>query len=215
MIGLKMMLQYKYKNERYDKSVKLFYIALNYYKMSIQSVAVFCGSKSGNAAIFERETIHLGELIGMNSITLVYGGGKKGLMGAVANAVLSKKGKVVGIIPEVLIEWEQQHTGITELKIVSDMHERKKLMYQLCDAAIILPGGHGTIDEMFEMLTWNTLQIHNKKIFILNINGYYDHLIQFIKTMYNSDFLYEQWDERIKIFKTAQAIFDFLASNKK
>lgn len=183
--------------------------------MSIQSVAVFCGSKLGNDESFKIETVALGELIGTNNITLIYGGGKKGLMGTIADAVLNKNGKVIGIIPEVLIEWEQQHTGITELKIVSDMHERKKMMYQLCNAAIILPGGNGTMDEMFEMLTWNTLQIHNKKIFILNINGYYNHLIEFIKTMYESDFLYEQWNERIKIFETAQAIFDFWALDKK
>ncbi len=183
--------------------------------MSIQSVAVFCGSKMGNDNLFEKETNHLGTLMGLNNIQLVYGGGNKGLMGTIANAALRNNGKVIGIIPEVLIEWEQQHTGLTELKIVSDMHERKKLMYQLCDVAIILPGGNGTMDEMFEMLTWNTLQIHNKKIFILNINGYYNHLIEFIKTMFHSDFLYEQWDERIKIFETAQSIFDFLALNKK
>ena len=94
---------------------------------------------------------------------MIYGGGNKGLMGAVANAVMENGGKVTGIIPEVLIGWEHQHTGITDLQIVADMHARKKIMYDLCDAAIILPGGYGTLDEMFEMLTWNTFKDSQQK----------------------------------------------------
>jgi uncharacterized protein (TIGR00730 family) len=183
--------------------------------MQIQSVAVFCGSKLGNDKAFELETKELGELLGLHKIKLIYGGGNKGLMGTVANAALKQNGEVIGVIPKVLVEWEQQHNGITELIVVNDMHERKKLMYQLSDAAIILPGGNGTMDEMFEMLTWNTLQIHNKKIFILNINGYYNHLVEFIKTMFKSDFLYEPWEERITVFPSVKSIFDFLALNKK
>jgi uncharacterized protein (TIGR00730 family) len=104
-------------------------------------------------------------------------------MGDVANAAMENGGKVTGIIPEFLIGWESQHVGITDLQVVADMHARKKVMYHLCDAAVILPGGNGTLDEMFEMLTWNTLKIHNKKIIILNTSGFYDYLIKHIEYM--------------------------------
>lgn len=126
--------------------------------MSINSIAVFCGSQTGSNPLFEQHANELGEYLGKNGIALIYGGGNKGLMGAVANAAMKEGGKVTGIIPELLIGWEHQHTGITDLQIVQDMHSRKKILYDLCDMAIILPGGFGTLDEMFEMLTWNTLK---------------------------------------------------------
>ncbi len=151
--------------------------------MKYKSLAVFCGSQIGVDACYKQQATELGEFMGKNNITLIYGGGRKGLMGAVADAAMENGGKVIGIIPELLIGWEQQHTGITDLQIVADMHARKKIMYDLCDAAIILPGGYGTLDEMFEMLTWNTLKIHNKKIILLNCNGFYDHLIGHIESM--------------------------------
>ena len=97
---------------------------------------------------------------------------KEGLMGAVADAVLANGGTVMGVIPKVLTEWEHQHLGLTELAVVPDMHSRKKMMYDMSDAAIMLPGGFGTLDELFEMLTWNQLKIHDKKIYILNSGGF-------------------------------------------
>ena len=99
--------------------------------------------------------------ISKNNITLIYGGGNIGIMGTIADAVMENGGKVIGVIPKILVEWEQQHQGITELLIVDDMHIRKQKMYELCDAAIILPGGFGTLDELFEMVTWNQL-IHSR-----------------------------------------------------
>jgi len=108
-------------------------------------------------------------------------------------------GKVIGVIPQVLVEWERQHTGISELFIVDDMHIRKKKMYELCDAAIILPGGFGTLDELFEMVTWNQLSIHDKIIFILNSDGFYNHLISHIDKMQEENFLYEAARKRIII----------------
>ena len=164
---------------------------------NFKSVAVFCASKTSNNALFTEHAEMVGKLIAQNEITLVYGGGKAGLMGTVADAVMNNNGKVIGVIPEVLSNWELQHNGITELKVVCDMHVRKKMMYELCDAAIILPGGNGTLDELFEMLTWNTLNIHNKKIVLLNSAGYYDHLIAHITTMSAEGFLYENWKERL------------------
>jgi uncharacterized protein (TIGR00730 family) len=174
--------------------------------MEYKALAVFCGSQPGNNPLFKEHATELGELMGKRNITLIYGGGRKGLMGAVADAVMGYGGKVIGIIPEVLIGWEHQHTGITDLQIVEDMHVRKKIMYDLCDSAIVLPGGHGTLDEMFEMLTWNTLNIHNKKIILLNSAGFYDRLLEHIKQMHQSGFLYEDWQKRIVVSNTPQEI---------
>jgi len=178
--------------------------------MQVNSLAVFCGSKSGNDPIYIEEALILGGLMAQHEITLVYGGGNKGLMGAVADAVMQGNGKVIGIIPEILLEWEQQHQGITDLRVVADMHIRKKMMYDLCDAAIVLPGGNGTLDELFEMLTWNTLKIHTKKIILLNCGNYYDHLIAHIEKMYKEDFLYEEWQERLIVCTTAAEAINFL-----
>ncbi|HSU49167.1 MAG TPA: TIGR00730 family Rossman fold protein [Segetibacter sp.] len=182
--------------------------------MIIKSIAVFCGSQNGSDPIFTQHAKELGEFLGKNNITLIYGGGRKGLMGAVADAVMQNGGKVTGIIPEVLIGWEHQHTGITDLQIVADMHARKKIMYDLCDAAVILPGGNGTLDEMFEMLTWNTLKIHDKKIILLNSAGFYDHLINHIKHMQQCNFLYEDWTQRILVASTADEAISFLGEDK-
>ena len=157
--------------------------------------------------MFEAEATQLGYLLAKKNITLIYGGGNKGIMGAVANAVLERKGKVTGIIPHILTEWKSHHNGITQLIIVDDMHTRKRMLYEKCDAAIILPGGFGTLDELFEMLTWNQLNIHNKKIFILNTAGFYDHLIAHIQQIQKENFLYEGIVERMTIIPTV-AIFE-------
>ena len=166
-------------------------------------IAVFCGSKSGKNPVFERDAYELGVAMAKNSIALIYGGGNKGLMGAVANAVMANGGEVIGVIPELLLSWEHQHEGITDLRVVADMHVRKKMLYDLCEAAIILPGGNGTLDELFEMLTWNTLQIHNKKIVLLNSGNYYDHLIKHIEHMAAEGFLYEDWKNRLIVCNSA------------
>src|SRR5688572_12597269 len=167
--------------------------------MSIQSLAVFCGSKNGVNPLYKQHTIELGSLIVKHKITLVYGGGNVGIMGVIANEVMAQGGKVIGVIPKVLVAWERQHTSISELLVVDDMHIRKKKMYDLCDAAIILPGGFGTLDELFEMVTWNQLSIHDKQIFILNSGGFYNHLIAHIMKMQDESFLYEEAQKRIII----------------
>lgn len=182
--------------------------------MQYTSVAVFCGSKNGNDPLFLQHAKELGELIAHHHIRLIYGGGGVGLMGAIADTVMLHGGTVTGVIPEVLVTRERQHHNITELKVVTDMHVRKKMMYELCDAAIILPGGNGTLDELFEMITWNTLKIHEKKIILLNSAGYYDHLITHINVMQQQGFLYEDWEERIFIFNDPASIFASLASDK-
>ncbi len=177
--------------------------------MTITSLAVFCGSKSGNDPLFCEHAKQLGYLLAQKKITLIYGGGNKGMMGAVANAVLEKNGRVIGIMPKILTGIEHQHYGVTEMFEVTDMHSRKRMLYEKCDAALILPGGYGTMDEFFEMLTWNQLNIHDKKIFILNTSGFYDHLISFLHKMEDQNFLYHKIVDRLTIVSSPdELIFD-------
>ena len=156
--------------------------------MTIQSVAVFCGSKTGINPIFADHAAQLGKILAENKINLIYGGANVGIMGVIADAVMSHGGNVTGIIPKVLVDWERKHDSITELIITEDMHDRKKIIYSRCDAAIILPGGFGTLDELFETVTWNQLSIHDKHIFILNSGGFYNHLIRHIDEMKAENF---------------------------
>ena len=178
--------------------------------MGISAMAVFCGSKTGNDPLFVKHAKQLGNLLGEKKTTLIYGGGNKGLMGTIANAVLEKDGHVIGIIPHLLTEFEHQHNGLSELLIVEDMHVRKKMLYEKCDAAIILPGGYGTLDELFEMLTWNQLDIHNIKIFVLNSGGFYDHLLAHITRMQSEHFLYEKITNRLVIFAEPNELAEYL-----
>ncbi len=175
--------------------------------MEFKSIAVFCGSKSGNNELFVRDATLLGNLLAEKNILLIYGGGNKGMMGAVANAVLKKDGQVIGITPELLLGWEQQHTGISELIVVDDMHKRKRLMYEKCDAAIILPGGFGTLDELFEILTWNQLSIHDKPIYLLNTAGFYDSLLVHVEKMVQENFLYNSIQNSFTVVITPDQIF--------
>ncbi|MCE2844756.1 MAG: hypothetical protein RLZZ328_812 [Bacteroidota bacterium] len=167
--------------------------------MKPKAVTIFCGSKSGNHPSFENEAKAIGALLADMGIQMVYGGGNKGLMGAVANSCLEKGGKVVGIIPQLLLEWEAQHTGLTELIVTETMHARKLLLYDKCDIAVALPGGLGTFDELFEMLVWNNLSIHEKKIVLYNFEGFYNPLIEMIQKMETEGFLYEKSRYRFTI----------------
>jgi uncharacterized protein (TIGR00730 family) len=176
----------------------------------IRSLAVFCGSKSGKNPLYEKHATELGNMMAELGIELIYGGGNKGIMGAVANGALEKGGKVTGIIPQLLLEWEQQHTGITELIVVDDMHTRKKMLYEKCDAAIILPGGFGTLDELYEMLTWNQLNIHSKEIYILNTAGFYDALVLHMHKMQDEQFLYDKVEDRITVIASPGELKTYL-----
>jgi uncharacterized protein (TIGR00730 family) len=180
--------------------------------MKIKSVTVFCGSKSGNQAGFTNQATALGNALGENKIQLVYGGGGKGIMGAIANAVLAKNGNVLGIIPKLLLEWEAQHEGLTELIVTETMHDRKKILYDKADVAIILPGGMGTMDELFEMLTWNNLNIHQKKVIILNWEGFYTPLIALLDHMHAEGFMYDDWRNRITVAKDANEVMETISA---
>jgi uncharacterized protein (TIGR00730 family) len=170
--------------------------------MAITSLAVFCGSKDGSNPLFCEHAKELGYMLAEKNIILIYGGSSKGIMGALANAVLERNGKVIGVMPKLLNGVEHSHYGISELHETEDMHSRKKMIYEKADAALILPGGYGTMDELFEMLTWNQLNIHDKKIFILNSGGFYDHLINHFEMMERENFLYKNITEQITIINT-------------
>ena len=174
--------------------------------MAIRSLAVFCGSKEGNDPLFCRHAKQLGYMLAQKNITLIYGGGNKGIMGTIASAALEKNGKVTGIIPKILTEWEHQHPGVTELHEVEDMHTRKRMLYERCDAALILAGGYGTMDELFEILTWNQLNIHDKKIIILNTLGFYDHLILHLKAMEEQNFLYHKVIDGLTVISSPEEL---------
>ena len=178
--------------------------------MAITSLAVFCGSKNGINPIFAEHAKTLGKLMAENNIMLVYGGGSAGIMGIIADSVMQHSGKVTGFIPRLLLEWEVQHRGITELIICDDMHERKKRIYSISDAAIILPGGFGTLDELFEIVTWNQLTIHDKEIYILNSGGFYNHLIEHIEVMKKEQFLYEEALKRITVIDDPSELIAYL-----
>ena len=178
--------------------------------MKINALAVFCGSKNGNNPTYAEHAAELGKLLAKNNITLVYGGGSTGIMGVVADAMMENNGKVIGVIPRKLVEWEHQHEGITELSVVEDMHTRKKRMYDLCDAAVILPGGFGTLDEFFEMVTWNQLSIHDKKIYIINSGNYFEYLLQHLHRMEEQGFLYESVIDRFTILDDPEQLLQYI-----
>lgn len=147
----------------------------------IRRVAVFCGSSSGNSGSYTAAAQEVGALLGRHGLDLVYGGGRVGLMGAVADACLEAGGRVIGVIPQALADREVAHRNLTRLHIVGSMHERKALMAELSDAFLALPGGHGTWDELFEALTWTQLGIQHKPCGLLNVAGYYDSMIAMIE----------------------------------
>lgn len=179
-------------------------------KMKIQALAIFCGSKSGNQPVYQQHATELGKILAAEGRTLIYGGGRNGLMGAAADSVMESGGIVKGVIPQVLIEWEHQHENISELLVVEDMHVRKRKMYELCDAAIILPGGFGTLDELFEMLTWNQLSIHDKKIFIMNSEGFYNHLLDHLRKLTDEGFLYGELEDQFTVLNQPSDLVQYL-----
>ena len=146
----------------------------------IKSICLFCGSSPGAEPAFKLAAADLGRTLAHNNIRLIYGGGHVGLMGVAADACLSSGGEVVGVIPRKLMEKEVGHTGLTQMHVVETMHERKALMTQLCDGFIALPGGYGTLDELFEALTWQQLAYHLLPVGVLNVSGFFDHLVHFL-----------------------------------
>jgi hypothetical protein len=155
----------------------------------MKAICVFCGANFNGDPILKRAVEQLAEVMISRNITLVFGGGKVGMMGLLADAMLGNGGKAVGVIPQFLMDKEVGHTGLTELHIVENMHQRKQLMNDLCDGIIALPGGFGTLEEFFEVLTWLQLGLHNHPIGLLNVNGFYDFLLKQLDVMVEQRFL--------------------------
>ena len=156
---------------------------------NLDKICVFCGSSDGNDLAITDAAVKLGEIFAERNITLVYGAAKIGVMGTIAKSVLDNSGKVIGIIPNFLKKKEVVHLGLTELITTENMHERKLKMHEQSDGFIALPGGMGTLEELFEIITWLQLGLHQKPIGLLNINGFYNDLIKMLETMVRKGFL--------------------------
>lgn len=156
----------------------------------MRSICVYCGSNAGSKPVYTERAIALGTRIAQEGLALVYGGGNVGLMGVVADAVLEAGGEVIGVIPEQLVDWEVAHKGVTRLEVVANMHERKARMFDLADGFVALPGGFGTLDEMFEMLTWRQLGIADKPCAFLDVDGFYAPLLAMMDRMVEERFLH-------------------------
>ena len=167
------------------------------------SVCVYCGSRPGNDPVYAEAARATGQWIGEHGGQLVYGGGRNGLMGIVAEATQAAGGRVVGIIPKALVDLEQANTHCDELHVVDTMHERKALMADRSDAFIALPGGIGTFEELFEVWTWRQLRYHDKAIGVLNVAGYYDALLVFLANSVRAGFMS---DAQMTLFKTDTAV---------
>ncbi|MFA6086629.1 TIGR00730 family Rossman fold protein [Mucilaginibacter sp.] len=155
----------------------------------MKSICVFCGANFNGDPVLKQAVEQLAQVMVAKDISLIYGGGKVGVMGLLADAFLSKGGKAIGIIPQFLIDKEVGHTGLTQLHIVENMHQRKQMMNDLCDGIIMLPGGFGTLEEFFEVLTWLQLGLHSHPVGVLNVNGFYDHLLLQMDVMVEQRFL--------------------------
>jgi len=155
----------------------------------MKAICVFCGANFNGDLLLKKAIEQLAEVMVSHNIDLVFGGGKVGVMGILADAVLNNGGKAIGVMPQFLLDKEVGHPGLTELHIVENMHQRKQLMNDLCDGIIMLPGGFGTLEEFFEVLTWLQLGLHNHPVGILNVNGFYDLLLQQMDLMVEQRFL--------------------------
>jgi uncharacterized protein (TIGR00730 family) len=174
----------------------------------IKSIAVFCGSSEGYDESYREAAYGLGAFLAESKIRVVYGGAKVGLMGSVAEGVLANNGTIIGVIPGFLKTTEVAHEGLTELIMVDTMQQRKMKMHELSDGVITLPGGWGTMDELFEMLTWGQLGLHQKPVGLLNINGFYDSLKVLVDNMVQEGFLNEWTRDMLLVAHSAQELLE-------
>lgn len=180
--------------------------------VSLRHLCVYCGSSFGARDAYRDAATALGTLVAQRGIGLVYGGGRVGLMGAVADAALAAGGRVTGVIPRALMDRELGHAGVQDLRVVADMHERKMTMAGLADAFVAMPGGWGTIEELTEMLTWLQLGIHRKPIGLLNVDGYFDPLLAFAERMVDERFVRPEQRSMMVVATTADAVVDRLSA---
>jgi uncharacterized protein (TIGR00730 family) len=177
----------------------------------MKSVAVYCGSSSGNKEEYTQQAQALGRELARRGLTLVYGGGCVGLMGVIADAVLAEGGRVIGVIPQFLADKEVAHKGCTELHVVETMHQRKLLMADLADGFVAMPGGFGTLEELFEVLTWGQLGLHGKPVGLLNTLGFYDALLGLLDHMSAEAFLRRENREQVLQNTDTAALLDAMA----
>jgi uncharacterized protein (TIGR00730 family) len=178
----------------------------------MKSLCVYCGSNAGNDPKYAAAAGALGQRIAAEGLGLVYGGGNVGLMGIVADAVLAGGGEVTGVIPEHLMKWEVAHQGLTHLQVVGSMHERKRRMFDLSDGFVALPGGFGTLDEMFEMLTWRQLGLGDRPCAFLDVDGFYEPLIVMLDRMVAARFLHPDQRDDLWHGEDLNTLFDWLRS---
>ncbi|AKD02506.1 TIGR00730 family Rossman fold protein [Pontibacter korlensis] len=172
----------------------------------MKSIAVFCGANTGTNPEYRDAATNLGQLMATKKIRLVFGGGKVGLMGAIADAVLAEGGEAVGVIPQSLVDREVAHTGLTEQYVVKTMHERKALMASKSDAFIAMPGGFGTLDEVNEIITWNQLGIIKKPVAFYNVNGYYNKFIDLITHGVEEGFIKPEYSDNLIVESDAKVL---------
>jgi uncharacterized protein (TIGR00730 family) len=177
---------------------------------TIENVAVFCASADGVNPIYRAAAQELGKALATRNIGLIYGGAKVGLMQAVADATLAHGGRVVGVIPQVLVEYEVAHQGLTELHVTTTMHTRKAMMAERSDAFVVLPGGFGTLEELFEVLAWQTIKIHSKPIVLVNTNGFYDTMLTFLDHCLQEGMMTQKKREILLVANTTEEIFTLL-----
>ena len=180
----------------------------------MKSIAVFCGASMSNDLEINKQAYNFGKLLAEQKVQLIYGGAKIGVMGEVASGVLENRGNAIGVIPDFLTTKEVVHTDLSELIITETMHERKLTMHELSDGIVALPGGFGTLEELFEMLTWAQLGLHKKPIGILNINGFYDDLLGFIEVMIAKELLKPSYKQLLLVDKTAEVLLEKMKSFK-
>jgi uncharacterized protein (TIGR00730 family) len=180
----------------------------------MKRVLVFCGSSPGRVPEYAEHAAEMGGLMASRGLEIVYGGASVGLMGALADAALAAGGTVIGVIPTRLVEHEIAHAGLTKLHVVETMHERKALMTELSDAVIALPGGTGTLDELFELFTWKQLGLHRKPIGLLDVAGYWKLLLGFMEHAVNERFLRAEYLDSLLVERSAAALLDRLASDE-
>ncbi len=180
----------------------------------LDKICVFCGSSTGNDSAITESALHLADLFVEKEISLVYGAAKIGVMGIIAEAMLKHHGKVIGIIPQFLKKKEVVHLGLTELITTENMHERKLIMQEVSDGFMVLPGGFGTLEECFEIITWLQLGLHSKPIGLLNVNGFYDHLLGLLETMVKRGFLKMENYELLLVDTTVEGLLKRMESFK-
>lgn len=178
--------------------------------MTIESVCVFCGASPGVDQIYLDEAKRVGEELAKRKLKLIYGGGDSGLMGAAANAAMNNEGYVIGVYPTVLQGMEPEHEGLSEHYVVGTMHARKQMMFDKSDSFLILPGGFGTMDETFEVITWRQLHMHKKPIILYNFNGYWDKWIEMTEHFLSNKFAGEKTRSMYEVVDNLEEAFEIL-----